>query len=177
MRVTERRLDTWNSSRCPRLPVCAPWPCGHSISARPLLRLRRPILAISVDRRLPSALCRLRPRAAMAYCSWDLRGRAKPCLRAPCLPYCRRFPTTKGLRRLSSIPLRASPSILFLRAHGRFAACITALRWRALWAGEHLCIQVRYRLLMPAFCFSTNCQSSRRDRFKRFASPWKWAAS
>ena len=79
--------------------------------------------------------------------------------------------------RLSSIPLRASPSILFSLARGPFVVCITALRWRALWAGERPCIQARYRLLMPAFCSSTNCRSSRRDRFKRFASPWKWAAS
>ncbi len=62
---------------------------------------------------------------------WGLPGRAKPCLRALCLPYCRRFPKMRGSKRLSSIPLRASPSILFSLARGRFVVCITALRWRA----------------------------------------------
>ena len=177
MRATGRRLGAWSSSHCPRLPVCALWLCGRSISARLLLQLKRLILAISVDRRPLSALCRLRLRAVTAFCLWGLRDRAKPCLRALCLPYCRRFPKMRGSKRLSSIPLRASPSILFSRARGRFVVCITALRWRALWAGERPCIQARYRLLMPAFCSSTNCRSSRHDRFKRFASPWKWAAS
>ena len=71
--------------------------------ARLLLQLKRLILAISVDRRPLSALCRLRLRAVMAFCLWGLRGRAKPCLRALCLPYCRRFPKMRGSKRLAVV--------------------------------------------------------------------------